>query len=560
MSARHWLFGLVGSAVLGGALAAAPAAGRKEVALVELGRRLFLDPAVSQTGRTSCASCHHPEHGFSDPRQVSVDENGPSRRHSQPVTDLVDGKGMHWDGEFDTVRQLLVARIATPAEAVTQQRELLEAHMAASLARGGPVDRPTFEKRMADLTPPYYGPQKPLTPGTPPSVTVAERLAELGHYSVGFRMAYGDTAITNDRVIDAMEAYLLSLKSGPSAYDRYLAGDPGAMGEAARRGLRLFEGKANCAACHATTGEGRPPALSDGSFHNTGVALQHATIGFRKTVTGDEGLGNQSFAEADYGKFKTPSLRNVALRPPYMHDGSFASLAEVVRYYDRGGTANSNLDHRIRPLDLTPGEVEDLVAFLHCLTSDERPGLGPIASHRAATARVRIVDLHGRPLRGVEVEVAPFGDRLGRSRGDDLPLLVTTDRQGEIDFPFPPWTHVVLRAEGYEIGLDRPLPDYVSRATLEAAPRASVLVRIERGGSGRSLPAEVTAVLPGGTTVRFDRARKVSSREAYYRADLPKATWGWTNVAIHLDGNVKFDCALDLSGGESDPIRVAVAR
>ncbi len=560
MSARHWLLGVFGCVLLGGAIAAAPPASGREGARIELGRRLFLDPAVSQTGRTSCASCHNPEHGFSDPRTVSVDENGPSRRHSQPVLDLADGKGMHWDGEFDTVRQLLVARVATPAEAVTQQRELLEKHMAASLGRGGEVDRPTFEKRMADLTPPYYGPQKPLTPGTPPTVTVAERLSELGHYDVGFRMAFGDAGVTNDRVIDAMEAYLLSLESGPSPYDRYLAGEPDAMGEAARRGLALFQGKANCAACHSTAGDGRPPALSDGDFHNTGVALQHVTIGLRRSVTGDEGRGNQSFAMADLGKFKTPSLRNVARRPPFMHDGSFETLEEVVRYYDRGGTPNAHLDRAIRPLDLTQGEVDDLVEFLKALTSDERPGLGPVAPHRAALTRVRIVDLHGHPLRGVDLEVVPFGDRLAASRGDELPLVVTTDRHGEIEFPFPLWTHVLLRAEGYEVGLDRPIPDYVSRTTLEAAPRTGVLVRLLRSGDGRSLPREVTAVLPGGLGVRFERARKVSTREAYYRAPLPASTWGWTNVMLHLDGNVAVTCALDLSGGESDPVRVRAAR
>ncbi|NJN14156.1 MAG: hypothetical protein HC813_00355 [Planctomycetes bacterium] len=238
--------------IVGGQLAAAPPGNPRQAdARIELGRRLFLDPAVSQAGRFSCASCHLPDHGFSDPRRVSEDENGETRRHSQPVTDLLDGKGMHWDGEFLHVRELLTARIATAEVTMAQTGRLLQQQISSSMARGQDVDRERFTKRMAALTPPYYGPPTPTTPGTPPTVTVAERLTEQDLYGPGFRMAFGDSRVTNERIIDAMETFLLSLESGPSPYDRFAAGEPEAMNEGARRGLALFAGKANCASCHS---------------------------------------------------------------------------------------------------------------------------------------------------------------------------------------------------------------------------------------------------------------------------------------------------------------------
>lgn len=156
----------------------------------------------------------------------------------------------------------------------------------------------------------------------------------------------------------ALASYVRTILSGDSPYDRYLAGDKSALTEQQRAGLRLFRGKAGCAVCHLG------PNFSDEKFHNTGVGWPH-----------DEGRSSVSKREQDRGAFKTPSLREAARTPPYMHDGSLATLDEVVDYYDKGGTSNPVLDPEIRKLNLTPAEKAALVAFLNALTGTVRDGL-----------------------------------------------------------------------------------------------------------------------------------------------------------------------------------------
>src|SRR5262245_22049193 len=149
---------VVGAAALcGDAGAGAPAGDARESARIELGRRLFFDPAIGRQGRIGCASCHDPEHGFSDPHHISTDESGLLPRRSQPLTDLA-GEGFHWDGEFDTVRQVVEAR-------VLPRGEVAVAALARSVTRAehapeatGPVDRDRLRERLdAGLAPQYYG-------------------------------------------------------------------------------------------------------------------------------------------------------------------------------------------------------------------------------------------------------------------------------------------------------------------------------------------------------------------------------------------------------------------
>jgi len=497
------------------------AAAAPKPAQVELGRRLFMDPAVSRAGLFSCASCHDPEHGFSDGRVQSEDENGETRRHSQPLTDLMDGTGMHWDGEFDNVRELLVARLAPVPETLNQARKLHKRHFDMAASGGREPHGAEYRKRLASLTPPYYGPVTPRTT-TPRGVPmpVAQRLQADGRYAEGFRRAYGSRTVTLERVIDAVEAYVLSLKSGENAFDRYRKGDRAALTESQARGLELFRGRANCAACHAVD----DATFTDREYHNTGVEFKHVRMQFG-TATGngavaDGGRGSMSFVQEDLGLFKTPTLRDVARRPPYMHDGSLRTLRDVVRYYDRGGTPNGTIDKQIRELELTGQEVDDLVAFLHALSSDERPGIGPEAVHRPAWTRVRIQDFAGKPIEGLEVEVHPFGDRLGRARQSNEPIMLQTNAQGWIRFPFPRWTHVTLKSRNFELGEGRPLPDYVSKTTLVATPHYQVSVRIIAPHGTRVMPAKITAYRPD--TKRkvvlgmFLRKRSIASNEAIY--------------------------------------------
>ena len=146
----------------------------------------------------------------------------------------------------------------------------------------------------------------------------------------------------------ALASFVRSILSGDSRYDRYIAGSKEALSIEEVAGLQLFRGKAGCVSCHVG------PVFSDEQLHNTGVAWKGGRLM-------DEGAGG--------GRFKTPGLREVSRSAPYMHDGSLATLQDVIDYYDRGGRANPDLDQEIRPLHLTAAEKRDLAAFLRSLAS-----------------------------------------------------------------------------------------------------------------------------------------------------------------------------------------------
>ena len=154
-------------------------------------------------------------------------------------------------------------------------------------------------------------------------------------------------------VAAALASYVRTIRSGGSRFDRYMAGEVNALSPLERAGLDLFRGKANCVACHVG------PNFTDEKLHNTGVAWH-----------------DRKFADAGAGRgdFKTPTLREVARTAPYMHDGSLATLEDVVEYYSGGGRPNSELDRQIRRLDLTAGENRALVSFLNALTGEIREG------------------------------------------------------------------------------------------------------------------------------------------------------------------------------------------
>lgn len=541
-----------GAAVL--ALSLPALAGDKPDPKVELGRRLFMDPTVSRAGRFSCSSCHDPERGFSDPRKVSEDENGPTKRHSQPVMDLATSSNpLHWDGEFGSVTELLTARLAPPADAVTLARAIRTREFEAAAAAGRQPDSGEFQKRIATLTPPYYGPSATTTPGSRPvPVPVLVRLEEDNRYAEGFREVYGSSKITTDRLVDALHAYILSLRSGENAYDRFEAGDPSALTASQLRGLALFTGKADCASCHSADAKagGRAP-FTDGAFHNTGVTFRSAVLNFGGGIGLDGGSGEMSFVAEDLGKFKTPSLRDVARRAPYMHDGSFSTLAEVVRYYDRGGTPNQRLDSHVRPLALTDAEVKDLVAFLESLTGAERPGLGPLPEGQR-NARIRVLDLRGRPLPGLAVEVRPAGDRLQGGRAAEMPQLLATDRDGYVSFDFPAWTHVRLVSPTVEIHYDWPIPDYVYRMTVMAAPRDKVALKVRAADGGDKLPETLVAKVPGSQEMvaTFRRVRRLQDGAAVYAAEKRITPGPFVAVIDGIDGPREFD----LSGGWAEPL------
>jgi cytochrome c peroxidase len=151
----------------------------------------------------------------------------------------------------------------------------------------------------------------------------------------------------------SLATYIRSILSGNSPYDRFINGDRRALDAEQQRGMQIFRGRGNCTACHVG------PTFSDERFHNTGVAWQ-------KYRLQDEGREN--------GTFKTPTLREVARTAPYMHDGSLATLTDVVNFYSDGGRANPSLDSDIRPLRLTDEEKRALIRFLESLSGTVREG------------------------------------------------------------------------------------------------------------------------------------------------------------------------------------------
>jgi cytochrome c peroxidase len=276
----------------------------------ELGRRLFFDPILSKDRNLSCASCHRPELAFADSTARSAGLAGvPARRNTPGLINVSYRPHLSWIGRTTTLEEQVLLPILDSLELGIDLGEL------------------------------------------------DARLRADASYRAAFRRAFGGPPSPSN-VAQALAGYLRTLLSADSPYDRFLAGDTTALSVEARRGLRLFTGRAGCSACHIG------PNLSDGRFHNTGVAVRSGDRG-RMAVTG---------READRGAFQTPSLRNVELTGPYMHDGRTRSLEAVIEFYAGGGIANPQLDADLRPRQLSSQDRADLAMFLRALTSRTLPG------------------------------------------------------------------------------------------------------------------------------------------------------------------------------------------
>jgi len=278
-------------------------------ARAELGKVLFFDGRLSSNDVVSCAFCHEPAHAFSASTALSIGVDGkPGVRHAQTLINRAWGKSQFWDGRAPTLEAQIVSSVTHPDE--------------------------------MGMTP----------------EGVAQKVRSIKGYGPLFAAAFGDTTVTFDRIAKAIATFERTIVSGKSPYDRYLAGDKTALTKQQKDGLDFFNKKGECAECH------KGPNLSDEKFANLGVGMDQANP--------DAGRFDVTKKRADIGKFKTPTLRDLAVRSPYMHDGSDKTLGEVLDLYAKGGLANPQLDTRLAPFYMDEETKRDLLAFLDSLNGE----------------------------------------------------------------------------------------------------------------------------------------------------------------------------------------------
>lgn len=305
------------------------------VETIALGRKLFYERKLSSGSALSCASCHSPTIGFSDGRKHSTGAGGKAgTRNSPSLINAAYGSLQFWDGRAPSLEE----------------------------QAGGP---------MANA----------LEMNQPHDVSIS-RLQADPVYRADFEKAFGPGPVTLTKLKEALASFERTLLSGDSPFDRYqYGGDKTALNASARRGLEIFRDpqKGNCTACH-TIGD-TYALFTDGKFHNIGAAVDE-----EGNLT-DLGRYTETKIDSDKGAFKTPSLRNVAVSAPYMHDGSLKSLTDVVQFYVGGGNSNPHLDKEIKPLKLTPQDQGDLLEFLTSLTGGMPPDAGPPTDKKTAALR-----------------------------------------------------------------------------------------------------------------------------------------------------------------------------
>jgi cytochrome c peroxidase len=315
---------------------------------VKLGRKLFFDRRLSLNDTFSCAMCHVPEQGFtSNEVAMAVGLEGRSHRRNSPtIYNTAYHELLFHDGREESLEQQV------------------------------------------------WGPLLAHNEMAMPSVgSVIGKVRRLPDYQGMFEEAFDGRGVSMETLGMALASYQRTLVSANSPFDRwYYGGETQQMGPEALRGFRLFTGKAGCSSCH-TINENHA-LFTDERMHNTGVGYRES-MGIRAETErvvlapgvyvdvdreiidsvghpppADLGLYEITQNPADRWRYRTPSLRNIALTAPYMHNGSLSTLRDVVDFYNQGGVPNELKDPRIRPLGLTDQESNDLVAFMHSLTGD----------------------------------------------------------------------------------------------------------------------------------------------------------------------------------------------
>ena len=279
-------------------------------AKANLGRALFFDTSFSSSRTRSCASCHLPSLSWSDGQARARGEGATSMPLRSPtLLNVAWLDRVGWDGKFRDIESVAFRAILAPSN--------------------------------LNMT----------------ESTLIGRLAAQPAYVRSFGEAFPDKAINRQNIEKALATFERSIVSRPASFDRWVEGDEDAISVAAKRGFALFEGKARCSQCHSGW------SFTDGSFHDVGLAK-------------DDELGRGRYFPTSVKlqhAFKTPTLRDVALRAPYMHDGSIATLREVIEVYDKGGIDRPSKSEVMKPLNLSPSEKDDLIAFLRTLSGVDQP-------------------------------------------------------------------------------------------------------------------------------------------------------------------------------------------
>ena len=297
---------------------------------VRLGRWLFYDKRLSGDGTVACASCHKPQFAFSETTPVSSGIRGQKGGRKAPsfINQAVTlYPHFFWDGRAGSLEDQALGPIANPIEMGN-----------------------THESMVATLR-------------------------KVPAYAPYFKEAFGTPEITKERVAKAIADYERTRMSGNSPWDRWRYNrDESAVSARVKEGHELFNGKADCSQCHLGNN------FTDSQFHNIGVGWDPSRKAFKDEGrwTISKNLGEEA-RQADHGAFKTPTLREVTKHAPYMHDGSVATLRDVVEFYNRGGEKNPYLDPKIKPLKLTASEVDALVEFMKALEGEGYQDVAPAA-------------------------------------------------------------------------------------------------------------------------------------------------------------------------------------
>jgi cytochrome c peroxidase len=283
---------------------------------IELGKQLYFDPRLSCDDTVSCASCHDPKKGWSNGEAVATGVRSQKGGRSAPtIINSAYSDLQFWDGRAHRLEGQALGPIANPIEMDHKLEECVT------------------------------------------------KLNGLEGYKSQFRKVF-NSDVTPENIAKAIAAFERTVLSGDAPYDRFKAGDQSAMSAQAQNGMKLFFGKAQCSSCHSGH------SFSDFTFHNLGVGMEKEKP--------DLGRFEVTKVAGDKGAFKTPTLREIARSAPYMHDGRFQTLDEVVEYYNKGGFPNPQLDEGIFELNLTASEKADLVKFMvEGLSSASYPDIEP---------------------------------------------------------------------------------------------------------------------------------------------------------------------------------------